>query len=691
MKKTIKAFMCGWALWASALALPGQNPPLSAKYAKFLEDVSYISTTKERDVFRRLESDQDRDRFIEEFWAQRDPTPGTPRNEFKEEHYRRMEFADKTFGRGTPFKGSKTERGRIYIILGPPIDMEKVISSDAYPMELWYYAGNPAMGQASNFRLLFFQQYGAGDYRLYNPAGNSPKELVGNPRRAVPRKEDPQDWDEWDAGAFMVIRERLTPEAANAVFSLIPGNTSQWVRNQSSILLAEVQRYPQKKVNDDYVVAILEHKPKVEVSYSVNFIGNRTAMAVLEDPSGATSLHYVLVPDRISFDTFGDKYVTDLKTTLRIADAQGKTLYQQEKTHAIELHKDELKSVSADSFQLYDSVPMIPGMWSLSLLLENTVSREFTTVEKNVAVPPAGVLHMSPLVLARKVFEGASTAGASRAFQLGSLQIYPLVNGVFRDRDRIHAFTQLLGMTLEFKAKAFVEWSLLRDGLAVWSARKAVSDYGDGHLILESVPPESVTEGTYSLRAVLQDEARREVLATEVPVKVIKENLPGIWVAAQTNPPISDPSYDFIRGTQYLNAGEIDKGAAELARAYEKKRDSVEYAIGYARALLVTKSAAKAREILLPLAESTGAGFDLFETLGRAAKESGNCSEAVKWFGKALTARGNVADALNAMGECYLEMGDKDLALKAFNKSLEVNPNQDRIKEIVKGIRRELN
>jgi tetratricopeptide (TPR) repeat protein len=200
-----------------------------------------------------------------------------------------------------------------------------------------------------------------------------------------------------------------------------------------------------------------------------------------------------------------------------------------------------------------------------------------------------------------------------------------------------------------------------------------------------------VAEGTYSLRAVLQDEARREVLATEAAVKVVKEGLPGVWVAAQTNPPLGDPSYDFIRGTQYLNAGEIEKGAAELARAYEKKRDSVEYAVGYARALLATKSAAKAREILLPLAEATGAGFDLYEALGRASKASGNCGEAVKWFGRALASRGNVAEALNEMGECYLELGDKDLALKAFNRSLEVNPNQPRIKDLVKGIKRELN
>jgi GWxTD domain-containing protein len=644
-------------LLAFSLAAFAQTPPLAPKYAKFLDDVGYISTTKERDVFRKLESDQDRDRFLEEFWAQRDPTPGTPRNELKEEHYRRMEFADKTFGRGTPFKGSKTERGRIYIILGPPFDVERIMSSDAYPMEIWSYTGIASLRQTSYLRLLFYQRMGVGDFVIYNPLGNSPKELVGNPRRVDITGADAQGWDEWDKGAYLVLKQLVSLDVAGY---LVPGAQSIGPRMQASMLLAEAQRYPQSKVNDDYVVAILEHKPKVAVSYSVKFMGNRTAMALAEDPAGNLALHYVLVPDQISFDTYGDKYVADLKTTVRLTDLQGRTIYQQDKMHAVELHKDEMAGVRADSFQFYDSIPIIPGRWSLSLLLENTVSCEFTTIEKDISVPARDALQMSPLVLCRKVFLGTSPGGASRAFQFGPLQLYPSVYNFFREKDRIFAFTQLLGLTPAARERTFIEMALLRDGHSVWSARKAIKDYPDARFILEEIPSESLTAGSYSVRAVLEDDKRREILSTETGIGIVKEKLPGIWVAAQTNPPAGDPSYDFIRGTQYLNAGEIEKGAAELARAHEKKRDSVEYAVGYARALLATKSAAKAREVLLPLVESPGAGSDLFE-------------------------------ALNALGECYLEMGDKDLAVKAFSRSLEVNPNQPRIKEIVKGIKRELN
>ncbi|MEW5900894.1 MAG: GWxTD domain-containing protein, partial [Acidobacteriota bacterium] len=78
-------------------SLPGsEKSELPPRYQKWVEEeVVYIISPKEKDVFYKLESDRERELFIEEFWQQRDPIPGTPRNEFKEEHYRRIEYANK--------------------------------------------------------------------------------------------------------------------------------------------------------------------------------------------------------------------------------------------------------------------------------------------------------------------------------------------------------------------------------------------------------------------------------------------------------------------------------------------------------------------------------------------------------------------------------------------------------------------
>src|SRR6516225_8199469 len=109
---------------------------LGKTYKKWLdEDVVYIISDEERKAFKQLSNDEERDQFIEAFWQRRDPTPDTIENEFKEEHYRRIAYANEHFPAGIP--GWKTDRGRIYITYGPPDEIESHPSGGTYerPME----------------------------------------------------------------------------------------------------------------------------------------------------------------------------------------------------------------------------------------------------------------------------------------------------------------------------------------------------------------------------------------------------------------------------------------------------------------------------------------------------------------------------------------------------------------------------
>ena len=105
----------------------GRSGSVSAQpdsYESWLHrDVAYIIEDQEREAFIRLGSDAERDRFIEQFWERRDPTPGTPANEAKEQHYRRIELASSRFLEGS-IPGWRTERGRIYIVHGPVDEIE---------------------------------------------------------------------------------------------------------------------------------------------------------------------------------------------------------------------------------------------------------------------------------------------------------------------------------------------------------------------------------------------------------------------------------------------------------------------------------------------------------------------------------------------------------------------------------------
>ena len=113
--------------------------PENTPYTKWLkQDVAYIITDAERNAFKSLQSGPEREHFIEQFWQRRDPTPGTVENEFKEEHYRRIAYANDHFP--GPIPGWKTDRGRIYITYGPPDEKETHPSGNApsnVPFEQW--------------------------------------------------------------------------------------------------------------------------------------------------------------------------------------------------------------------------------------------------------------------------------------------------------------------------------------------------------------------------------------------------------------------------------------------------------------------------------------------------------------------------------------------------------------------------
>ena len=138
------------------------------------EDVRWIITDQERAEFENLSSDKQRDEFIEAFWVRRDPIPGTAKNEFKAEHYRRIAFANVHFAGGGVL-GWETDRGRIYIVYGPPYEIEShpcpatrekprpEVAGCSYPYQIWHYRRAQGVGQDVSVK--FVDICRCGDYR----------------------------------------------------------------------------------------------------------------------------------------------------------------------------------------------------------------------------------------------------------------------------------------------------------------------------------------------------------------------------------------------------------------------------------------------------------------------------------------------------------------------------------------------
>ncbi len=115
-----------------------RTPPAISAYETWLkEDVYWIITLEEQKEFRQLVTGDQRDRFVTDFWERRHPNPRDIRNSFKEEHYRRLAFANENFAAG--IEGSKTDRGRIYVVYGPPDSISKHAQSNAQQAETWFY------------------------------------------------------------------------------------------------------------------------------------------------------------------------------------------------------------------------------------------------------------------------------------------------------------------------------------------------------------------------------------------------------------------------------------------------------------------------------------------------------------------------------------------------------------------------
>lgn len=143
---------------------------LPNRYQQWLdEDVHWIITPEEKAAYLRLSKNEDRDRFIEQFWQRRDLIPGAAENAYKEEHYRRLAYSNEHFAAGVP--GWKTDRGRIYIVYGPPDEIKTERAQDnierAEPAQVWHYRRISGHGRDIDFR--FVDVCNCGNYKLQTP------------------------------------------------------------------------------------------------------------------------------------------------------------------------------------------------------------------------------------------------------------------------------------------------------------------------------------------------------------------------------------------------------------------------------------------------------------------------------------------------------------------------------------------
>jgi GWxTD domain-containing protein len=396
---------------------------LGKTYRKWLdEDVRWIIGDEERAAFKQLSNDEERDNFIEAFWARRDPTPDTPENEYKEEHYRRIAYANEHFAAGIP--GWKTDRGRIYIMYGPADEIESHPSggtydrpqeegggtTSTYPFEQWRYRYLEDVGQ--EVIIEFVDTCMCGDYHmtmdrsekdalLYTPgAGLTLYEQMGMANKA---------------SRFNGGLERLGAGPFNST-----NQTKQFDRLEQ---FAKLNRAPSVKFKD--LEEVVSHKVDV----------NLMPFDVLTDFVKVTG-DTVLVPITIQVKnhdiTFVSKEGVQRGTVNifgRLTTIAGRTAQTFEDTVQVDVPAELLPKTTENASVYWKAVPLRPGRYLLEIVVKDVNGDRVGTWRKGLQVPEYNEdrLATSSLILADTMHPVATKDVGAGNFVIGSSYVRPRV------------------------------------------------------------------------------------------------------------------------------------------------------------------------------------------------------------------------------------------------------------------------
>ncbi|MFP4082874.1 MAG: GWxTD domain-containing protein [Candidatus Aminicenantes bacterium] len=653
---------------------PDDLPPRHRKWLS--QDVAYIITSKEKDVFLQLSTDKERDMFIQAFWKQRDPVPETPENEFKEEHYRRIAHANEYFGRETTRPGWQTDRGRIYIVLGPPVDVGRYEGGGyVFPSRIWSYEANPEYGLYSRFNLIFFKRKGIGEYILYSPARDGPAGLLIN------YQGDPSNTQ----AAYQQLR-KFDARLAETSISLIPGEPSSFGRPSlaSEMLIDRIYSVPQKTVDSQYAEALLKYKDIVEVEYTANFITSRCLVRVIREDSGIFFVHYAIQPEELSVLSYGEGYRIDFSLNGMVTDLNGKVIFQYQKTIPLRFNEHQIEDIQKTAMVIQDAIPLVPGDYKFSLLLKNTVSKEFASAEKNISIPQnLSSVWMNSLLLGYRSKAQDSLHQASKPFKIGDFQIACQPSHVFHSTEELIVFFQIHGLSQEIQKKGWVKYIIYRNGEEFLSKEKNIKEFTYPH-ILEKFPLQDFPPDYYEIKVTIMDHKKREIISDRKEFEIsASADLPRPWIVSKVMPVSGNIEYSFILGSQWERKGSIQEAQRLLERVYHEKPTSLRYALSYAQLLFKRKEYRKVKEILVPFVETSGPDFRFLSLLGASCQALGEYEQAVSYYKQYLSHEGTHLEVLNSIGACYFHLGNEKEALRAWEKSLEIDPHQKAVKKRV--------
>jgi GWxTD domain-containing protein len=498
------------------------KPELKKAYKDWLDkDVAYIITDEERKAFRKLATDDEREHFIEEFWRRRDPDPDTDENEFREEYYERIAYANEHFASGIP--GWKTDRGRIYIMYGKADEVESHPSGGAYqresyegggststfPFEKWFYRYIPGVG--SGVEIEFVDPTGSGEYRIArNPDEKDALLLIPN------------------AGLTMAESMGLSSKSERVSNMLGIGNPN-YQREQDSPfsrlqLIADLSRPPQIKYND---LASAVNTPIVEDN-PLNF-DVRVDFFRQSDERVITAFTIQTENGNLVFQDSGGVLQAQLNIFGKITHVSGRRAGIFEDPVITRATAEELAEAKERKSAYQKAVALAPGNYKLDVIVRDIASGATGVRHINVPVPKYDPtkLSTSTLILASKL-EGLGDQPAVGMFTIGTVKVIPNVSGVYHRGTPIGIYMQIYNAGIDqttLRPSVDVEYALLKDGKEVGKQTedwRGSSDSGQRLTLARLLDSRGLNPGDYAVEVRVRDRVSGQSLVQSAKFSLLQ-------------------------------------------------------------------------------------------------------------------------------------------------------------------------
>src|SRR5947208_208495 len=489
---------------------------LDTPYKQWLnEDVIYIIAPEERRAFLQLETNEEREQFIEQFWLRRSSNPDLPDNDFKEEHYRRIAYTNEHYASGIP--GWKTDRGRIYIIWGPADEVDSHPtggtydrpmeegggSTTTYPWEKWRYRYLEGIG--NNVEIEFVDPSGSGEYHLTMDPSEKDA-LLHVPGAGLSLME---------SMGMASKTDRFTRSDGTNLPTTMGGQPASMNEFNRLELYAKVNKPPEVKYKDlEAIVTARIVRDQMHFVYRTDYlkVTNDTVLVpvTIQVPNG-----------QLSFQSKDGIHSATMNIFGRVSTLTGRVV----QTFEDPVSKDFPDSLFQQSLKLQSiyqkAIPLRPGLYRLDLVIKDVQNRNIGVVNSRLQVPryEDDKLEASSLILADQIEHVPAKQMGSGQFVLGSSKVRPRLEGDFTTADRLGIYMQVYNLKPDdktHKSSATFQYTVKKGKdqiLQFKETSEEMKQTGDQVTIERLLPLATLSPGKYSLEVNATDALSRQTVS----------------------------------------------------------------------------------------------------------------------------------------------------------------------------------